>query len=75
MSLSIGWFKTPAEEEMEVKGYSTVARQPAAPGYGHSEKKVSLHNSQNNTFSLPDFSPSSKFKGPLQHSVNILSGQ
>ena len=31
MSLSKGWFKTPAEEETELKGYSTVAGRPAAP--------------------------------------------
>ena len=31
MSLSKRWFKTAAEEETELKGYSAVAGRPASP--------------------------------------------
>lgn len=57
MSLSKGWFKTRAEEEMEVKGYATVAGRPAA---SELKSTVTLKRSltvQHSTqyISLPDF--------------------
>lgn len=53
MSLSKGWFKTPAEEEMEVKGYTTVA--VAAPGLEESTvlRKESLTAQQSKQHIFP----------------------
>lgn len=57
MSLSKGGFKTRAEEEMEVKGYPTVAGRPAASELQSTVTPKRSLSVQHSTryISLPDF--------------------